>query len=382
MTPPFRVPTTLALPPAQLFGLGPIPAPTFPFDASRTVYYYLARNAIWHGADSLGLKPGDEVLMPAYHHGVELQTLLAKGLKLRYYRVDEHMQADLDDLRGNLRPETRALYVIHYLGYPQPIETMRRIAADAGVPLIEDCALSLYSRVSAGPLGTFGDIAVFCLYKCLPVPHGGMLTLNRAGLPMPPVPTEPDRLSSASYVLNRVLDAGMVSRNALARRSSDVIRSLARAAKHASKSEVVAIDSEEFDVSMMDLGVRGIARRIIDRTDGAEVVSKRRENYLRLESRLDPGVRRPLPPLPAGACPLSFPILVEDKVALERRFSDEGVETINMWSRRHPDVPEGAFPDVEFLRRHVLELPIHQGLRQEHIDYVAERASVLARWTP
>lgn len=380
MNPPFRVPITLPLPPSQLLGLGRAPAPTFPFDGVRAVYYYLARNAIWHGVDSLGLKPGDEVLMPAYHHGVELQTLLAKGLKLRYYRIDAEMRADLDDVRRNLRPETRALYVIHYLGFPQPIETMRRIASDAGIPLIEDCALSLYSHIPAGPLGTFGDIGIFCLYKCIPVPHGGMLVLTRGNLSMPPKPTPPDRMTSASYVLNRVLDAGMVSGSALARRSSDGIRSLARAAKHASRSEVVPIDTEEFDVSMMDVGVRGVTRRIIARTDWTEAVKRRRENYARLESRLDPGVRRALPAFPAGACPLSFPILVPDKVALERRFSDEGVETINMWSRRHPDVPEGAFPDVEFLRRHVLELPIHQGLRFEHIDYVAERASAIARW--
>jgi len=380
MTVPFRVPITLPLPPSQLLGLGPAPAPMFPFDGVRAVYYYLARNAIWHGVDSLGLKPGDEVLMPAYHHGVELQTLLAKGLGLRYYRIDAEMGVDLDDVRRNLRPETRALYVIHYLGFPQPIETLRRIASDAGIPLIEDCALSLYSQVGAGPLGTFGDIGIFCLYKCIPVPHGGMLALNREDLSMPPKPTLPDRITSASYVLNRLLDAGMVSRSALARRSSDGIRSLARAAKHASRSEVVPIDTEEFDVSMMDVGVRGVTRRIIARTDWTEAVKRRRENYARLESRLDPGVRRGLPAFPDGACPLSFPILVPDKVALGRRFAIEGIETINMWSRRHPDVPEGAFPEVEFLRRHVLELPIHQGLRFEHIDYVAERASAIARW--
>ena len=380
MKPPFRVPITLALPPSQLLGLGPAPPPAFPFDDVRSVYYYLARNGIWHGADSLGLRPGDEILMPAYHHGVELQTLLAKGMKLRYYRVDRQMRADLDDLRRNLRPETRALYVIHYLGIPQPIEAMRSVAAEAGIPMIEDCALSLFSRILAGPLGSFGDIGIFCLYKSLPVPHGGVLSLNRPDLPLPPRPTTPDRLSSAAYVLNRVLDAGMVSRSAIARRGSDRLRAWARAAKHASRSEVVPIDTEDFDVSMMDVGVRGAARRIIERTDARVVVARRRANYARLEERLDPGVGRAIPSLPEGACPLSFPILVPDKVALERRLSDEGVETINMWSRRHPDVPEGAFPDVEFLRRHVLELPVHQGLRFEHVDYVAERASALARW--
>jgi len=371
---------TLPLPLGQLLGAGVPPAPAYPFDCARHVYYYLARNAIWNGADSLGLKAGDEVLMPAYHHGVELECLLAKGMKLRYYRVDQRMRADLADMRRLLRSETRALYVIHYLGFPQPIQEIRTLADGAGIPLIEDCALSLFSRAPAGPLGSFGDIGIFCLYKSLPVPHGGTLALNRADLPMPPEPTRPDRLSTTAYLLHRLLDAGMVSRNAVRRGLSQGLRGAARAAKHASRSTVVEIDTERFDVSMMNVGVREATRRIVRFTDAAQMAARRRSNYLRMDERLHPGVRRALPPLPDGACPLSFPILVEDKPAVEQQLLARGIGTINMWSRRHPDVPEGAFPDVEFLRRHVLELPIHQGLQSEHVDRVAEHASAAARW--
>jgi perosamine synthetase len=123
-----------------------------------------------------------------------------------------------------------------------------------------------------------------------------------------------------------------------------------------------------------------VTRRIVRHTDASETAARRRANYGRMDARLHPAVRRALPPLPEGACPLSFPILVEDKAAVERKLLDLGIGTINMWSHRHPDVPEGAFPDVEFLRRHVLELPIHQGLRSEHVDRVAEHASAVARW--
>ncbi len=378
--PPMVVPATLPLPPGQILGIGAAPTPAFPFAGARARFYYLARNAIWHGADSLGLRPGDEVLMPAYHHGVELQTLLSKGMKLRYYRIDERMGADPGEIRQRLRRETKALYVIHYLGFPQAIEETRAIARGAGVPLIEDCALSLFSRVPAGPLGSFGDIGVFCLYKSLPVPHGGTLILNRPDLPMPPEPDPPDRVSTAAYVANRLLDAALLSRSALWRGLSGGLRSLARAAKHASRTSVVPIDTEEFDVGMMDVGASHATRRIVRRTDAVEMVARRRANYRRLEERLDPGVRRALPPLPEGACPLSFPILAREKVAVEERLRAEGVGVINMWSRRHPDVPAGAFPEVEFLRAHVLELPVHQGLRSEHIDYVAAKASAFARW--
>ncbi|HSQ59199.1 MAG TPA: aminotransferase class V-fold PLP-dependent enzyme [Acidobacteriota bacterium] len=380
MTPPLRIPITLPLSLRQCFGWGAPPAPAFPFDGARVRYYYLARNAIWHGADSLGLKPGDEVLMPGYHHGVELQSLIAKGMTVRCYRVDRQMRMDLADVRAKLRPATRALYVTHFLGYPQPIAEAKRIADDAGIPLIEDCALSLYSASPEGPLGVTGDFSVFCLYKSLPVPQGGALAVNRADLKLPPPPREPDQLSTTSYVLNRLLDGLVLSRAPGGWRLSDGLRSLARVAKHASGSTVVPIDTEDFDVSMMDVGTREIARRIVRYTDPVAMVAIRRANFERMERRLDPAVRRVLPPLPPGACPLSFPIFVREKTATERLMRAQGIETINMWSRHHPASPEGSFTEVDELRRHVLELPIHQGMRAEHVDYVAEKASALARW--
>src|SRR5262249_4047692 len=44
--------------------------------------------------------------------------------------------------------------------------------------LIEDCALSFMSDYDRKPLGTFGDYSVFCLYKSLPLPNGGVLVSN------------------------------------------------------------------------------------------------------------------------------------------------------------------------------------------------------------
>lgn len=375
-----HVPVTLPLSLGAWLGAGSAPPARFPFDGSRATLYFLARNAIWHGADALGLKAGDEVLMPSYHHGVEPECLLAKGMKLRFYRVDERMVADLEDVRAKLRPDTRALYVTHYLGIPQPIGAFREIASGAGIPLIEDCALSLYSRTEAGPLGSFGDIGIFCLYKSLPVPHGGALALNRKDLAMPPVPRPPDRVTTTSYILNRLLDAGVVSRSAVRRAASETFRSLARAAKHAARTTVVPIDTEEFDVLIIDLGVRDVARRIIRHTNADETVARRRANFLRFAERLDPGVRAVFPSLPPGACPLSFPIFVKEKVAVAERLMAAGVESVNMWARHHPASPRGSFPEIDFLREHVLELPCHQGLRFDHVDYAAEKASELARW--
>jgi len=56
----------------------------------------MARNAIWHGLDALGLSPGDGILVPAYHHGVDLEVLLAKG-SARFFSRDEAIADRLEE---------------------------------------------------------------------------------------------------------------------------------------------------------------------------------------------------------------------------------------------------------------------------------------------
>src|SRR5262245_33219680 len=67
----------------------------FPFDRPAVHYYYQARNAIYALAQAWKLA-GQEVLFPAYFHGVEVETLLAAGVKLRFYPVHKGMRVDPD----------------------------------------------------------------------------------------------------------------------------------------------------------------------------------------------------------------------------------------------------------------------------------------------
>jgi hypothetical protein len=376
----YRIPFLHPLSPLEMFAPAGDLARTFPFSEPRLRHYYLARNAIWYGVDALGLKPGDGVLVPAYHHGIEVEVLRAKGLIVHYYRVDERMGMDFEHLERLSGLGARALYVIHYLGFPQPIDRIRDFVSRHSLPLIEDCALSLFSRAPAGPLGSFGDIGIFCLYKTLAVPHGGTLILNRDGLPLPPEPKEPDWISTAAYAANRCLDHFDLHGGGAGQLFSGLGRAMGRLTKRTMRAEAVPIDTNELDLSEIPLGMSRVARSILFRTQAAEVVRIRRRNYEHLISLLDGGVRVLFPELPAGVCPLSLPILVPDKPAAYERLLESGVETVNLWFRRRPDVPEGAFPEVEFLRRHVLEVPIHQGLRPDHVEFIAARVRRIARW--
>jgi len=373
----YRIPIFPTLSPTILFQRT-VPR-VFPFNAPRRQRYYLARNAIWHGVEALGLRPDDEVLVPAYHHGVEIAALLARGLKLVPYGIDSALNADLDDIRSRITPRTRMLYVIHYLGFPQPIHALRQLADEHGLLLFEDCALSCFSEAPEGPLGSFGDASIFCAYKTLPVPHGGLLVLNKDDVPLPPAPSAPNSVSTVTYVIKRMLDHCEMRWGLPGRLAIPAVRWVARSGKRAAALQVAPIDGNDFHMEHVSMGVSGFTSYLIDRLDARDVVRQRRENYQALAAKVHDGVRLLFPDLPDGVCPLFLPVLVRDRHAAHEALLAEGIHTVEFWSLGHPDLPSDL-AQVRFLRQHVLEIPIHQGVGTPEIDRLANALLRHAQW--
>src|SRR2546428_1353736 len=156
---------------------GPLP---FPLRSPDSVRGFAARYLIYHLFRALGFGEGGTVLVPDYHHGNEVRAIRAAGASIVWYRIGRDLLPDLDELDALCRQGARALLAIHYFGRPQPIDEIGRMCRERGILLVEDCALALLSEAGGRPLGTFGDYAVFCLYKTLPVPNGGVLVANNA----------------------------------------------------------------------------------------------------------------------------------------------------------------------------------------------------------
>src|SRR5689334_13077316 len=176
------IPAWPVLNPASVFRRSAMPQIPFPIESSNSAYFYVARNGIYHLIRSLARHAEPIVLVPDYHHGNEIYALKAAGAKLRYYPVKKNLDVDLDALADlcDLEPKPLALYLTHFIGWPQPINDIQSLCKRKNVILIEDCALSFLSEFEGRPLGTFGAYAVFCLYKTVPVPNGGVLVANNA----------------------------------------------------------------------------------------------------------------------------------------------------------------------------------------------------------
>ncbi len=335
-----------------------------PFSAPGARYFFFARNAIWHTAKMLGLDRG-EVLVPSYHHGVEIEALIDAGAQVKFYRIGERFDVDLQDVERKISPRTTALYITHFAGFPGPVREMKKLAEKYSLPLIEDCALSLFSMDGEVPLGITGDAAIFCLYKLLPVPNGGALVFNgpdrcnMAELP-PPSASTTFSLMSSSLLRNMALRGGKPGR---------MLRQLAlglgKSTMRASNITHVSTDSQHFNRGDVNLGISWITKQIVLTQNAREIVEKRRRNYLFLLDHLR-GVSAPLfESLPAGNVPLFYPLLVADNRVTVERLLARGIEAVNFWRDFHPACDAREFPEVAKLRSSIVEIPCHQDLTLE-----------------
>ncbi len=150
----------------------------FPLEEDHCRIFSLARQGLFMGIKALNLKPGDEILVPAYHHGSEIEALVKAGIVCRFYGAGQRLEPDEKDLETLLGPRVRALYLTHYLGFPQDAARWRMWCDTHGLLLIEDAAQAWLSSRDGTPVGSHGDLSIFCLYKTFGLPDGAAVTCN------------------------------------------------------------------------------------------------------------------------------------------------------------------------------------------------------------
>lgn len=353
----------------------------FPLNARNRSYFYVARSGIYHLMRALGCANGQSVLMPDYHSGVEVWAVRAAGASVRYYHIRRNLEPDLDELRELSRSNCRVLYLIHYFGWPQPVTEMRELCRERGMILIEDCALCLLSEVDGQTLGTFGDYSIFCLYKTLPVPNGGLLVQNGNELV---APADLDlRYCDSVSTAGRM--AGMMFEAIKSR--SEVVGKVLLTAKRGVGRTLTSLgvnrlpvgdispdfQSAGYDTGKLNVGMSPICHALLKRFDYESIRHKRRRNYLKLQERLEGRVLLLRRGLENGMCPLFFPLLVPDKHSAARALWQRGIGAVELWNYGYPEARAEESSDARFLRRHVLELPIHQDITPSQIEYMAEQ---------
>lgn len=135
-------------------------------------------------------RPGNEVLATPLTCTATNWPILANDLHIKWVDIDlDTMNMDLDDLARKITPNTRAISIVHWGGYPIDMERLDEIREEAfqkmGVfpAVIQDCAHALGSTLRGEPLHRWGDFATYSFQaiKHLTCGDGGALVSSYSG---------------------------------------------------------------------------------------------------------------------------------------------------------------------------------------------------------
>lgn len=306
--------------------------------------------------------PGDVVLIPASLCWEALAPMLAQGIVLRCYPLDRQLRIDTDALKSILCPRTKALYVVHYFGNPQPdISVLRGWSNQEGLKLIEDCALCLID--GRDRIGQWGDVSFFSLWKYLPMPDGA-IALTRNGTELSPPADKHDARRLAKRMLRML---------AFSAASGGLVPAAGKLRPPV--SDVAAYEPPGPAVLSKPTSMSAISRFILLRCNIESIAEIRRDNYSTLVEGINDikGIVPVWREFPAYSAPFALPIWVPDPVSLQGSLAAKGIETeisINRFFRNHPQIDgdPGDFKAVDEMADRVLSLPVHQGMSHSDIE--------------
>jgi len=132
--------------------------------------------------NALGLKPGDEVIIPAYTCVVVPNAFQYAGVRVVYCDIElDTFGLDASRIEDKLSPNTRAILLHHLYGLVcRDYEKIIRIAREHKLKIIEDCAHSTGAEFNGTKVGNFGDVAFYSSEhsKAFSTIQGGIAVTN------------------------------------------------------------------------------------------------------------------------------------------------------------------------------------------------------------
>jgi dTDP-4-amino-4,6-dideoxygalactose transaminase len=114
---------------------------------------------------SLGVRPGDEVIVPAHSWISTSETVTQAGAKVVFCDTDEEtFTIDPVSIEANITPNTVGIIPVHLYGQPADMDAVMAIARSHDLWVLEDCAQAHLARYKGKLVGTFGNAASFSFY--------------------------------------------------------------------------------------------------------------------------------------------------------------------------------------------------------------------------
>jgi len=126
---------------------------------------------------AMGIKPGDEVIVPAYTFVATYSSTIFAGAVPVLAEIDESLSLDPDDIEARITPKTRAIMPVHMLGNPCNMDAIMEIADRHGLMVLEDACQAGGGVYKGRKLGSIGRMGTFSLniFKTITAGDGGVI---------------------------------------------------------------------------------------------------------------------------------------------------------------------------------------------------------------
>jgi perosamine synthetase len=124
--------------------------------------------------------PGDEVIVPAFTFEATANVVLACGAKPVFADIKDDYNIDPEDVRRKVSKKTKAIIPVDVYGYPADLDEIREMADKHSIKVIEDAAESLGAEYRGRPTGKTDHSGCFSLYatKVITSGEGGAITTD------------------------------------------------------------------------------------------------------------------------------------------------------------------------------------------------------------
>ncbi len=354
-------------------------------DTENGLYLTSGRMAIALALELEEIQAGDEILVPAYHCSSMIAPIAHAGATPVFYRIHPDMRVDMEDIQEKLMPQSKAILVTHYFGFPQPLPELRAFSDTHNLLLIEDCAHALFGLAEGQPIGSYGDYAIGSLMKFFPVFDGGYLTSRHHNLREQTL--EPGgkgfELQSLLNVLERSFQFGRLTIlkwllaaplsiknyfwNRLKRDRKNRGQAIPTAAPTASGGGF------DFDPTWIHTKSSFSSKILTKLISSADIAHRRRENFAYLANALgDSSSFHPLIKNPGEqVMPYVFPLIVDNPDPGFYQLRSAGVPLMR-WEFQWDGVDQETCNVSYQYSRQLIQLPCHQSLTANELEWMIQ----------
>ena len=141
-----------------------------------------ATAALHLGLEALGVKSGDEVIVPTLTFTATAEVVRYLGATPVFVDINAStLCIDLDRAKEAITPRTRVIMPVHFAGRMSDMSTLREIADIHGLRILDDAAHALPAHHKGAIVGNTGsDVTAFSFYanKTMTTGEGGMLVTS------------------------------------------------------------------------------------------------------------------------------------------------------------------------------------------------------------